>query len=87
VPRRSPGLEIANGYAQHGRGHDSAHATVAVSIRGLYPSAGRYPMLTPCGAWCGERITLGVVTPGGIVYHAACWRRRILLLRNAKGQG
>jgi hypothetical protein len=31
--------------------------------------------------WCGERITLGVVTPGGIVYHAAGWRGRVELLR------
>jgi hypothetical protein len=31
--------------------------------------------------WCGERIILGVVTPGGIVYHAACWRKREKMLR------
>ena len=32
--------------------------------------------------WCGERIILGVLTPGGIVYHAACWRRRGEMLRS-----
>jgi len=36
--------------------------------------------------WYGERIILGLVTPGGIVYHAACWRRRADLLRNADRQ-
>jgi hypothetical protein len=30
--------------------------------------------------WCGRRIKLGIVTPGGIVYHVWCWRRRAILL-------
>ncbi len=32
-------------------------------------------------AWCGRRITVGLVTSGGVVFHLVCWRRRRAVLR------
>jgi hypothetical protein len=32
--------------------------------------------------WCGRRVKLGIVTPGGIVYHVWCRRRRRIILEN-----
>src|SRR5262245_31402768 len=32
-------------------------------------------------ASCGQRVQLGVVTAGAVVYHAWCWQRRHWLLR------
>ena len=35
-------------------------------------------------AWCGESLALGIVTPGGVVYHLACRRRRDAIRRDAE---
>jgi hypothetical protein len=32
-------------------------------------------------AWCNQPIRIGIVTEGGVVYHLACWRQRLALLR------
>jgi hypothetical protein len=37
-------------------------------------------------AWCEERIRVGIVTAGGIVYHRACWRRRTEFVWRMEGQ-
>jgi hypothetical protein len=36
-------------------------------------------------AWCGESITIGLVSPGGVAYHLACWRRRVAFVRRRDG--
>ncbi|HXJ79299.1 MAG TPA: hypothetical protein VMS64_11520 [Candidatus Methylomirabilis sp.] len=36
-------------------------------------------------AWCGESITMAFVSPGGVVYHIGCWRRRVPLVGRKDG--
>jgi hypothetical protein len=35
-------------------------------------------------AWCGQRVKIGVVIAGVVVYHHLCWERRACLLEPAK---